>query len=465
MKPDRKKAVIAGAGVAGLSAAVYLDELGYQVTLVEKKPILGGRTYSFKDKKTGLTIDNGQHLMIGAYHETIHFLERIGAKHKIEIQIPTKIPLLDLNLLKLPFTLGRPPLHLARAFLQFKGLSFKDKLTLIPLARELKKIKKGKTLPPSDLTVNQWLRKFNQSEAAIKNFWEVLTLATLNDDPDTTTADGLTAVLIKSYFSGKNDGFLIFPKVGLSELFVEPAEKYLKMRGHHIIRGLALKEIRILNNKVQAFKFADGTEVQTDLFISALPFRQLLHTMPSTLIESRKDLNQLRTMQSSPIISINLFFDKPVMTDKFIGSASTTTHWFFCKNKIFAPSPPRSPAPSKNNITHIMGVISGAYDHLEKSKEEIVRLALNDLQKIYPNLKNSNLVHALVNKEREATLSCRVGINPIRPKQKILENFYIVGDWTKTDLPGTIESAIRSSKLMAEDLNIHAFSFVHKILN
>jgi len=438
---NKPTAIIAGAGVAGLSAAVFLDEIGYHVTLIEKKPILGGRTYSFKDKKTGLTVDNGQHLMIGAYHETIYFLERIGAKHKIEMDIPTVVPILDMNLAKFLFKLGtwQPPLHLAKAFIQFKGLGIKDKVSLIKLGRELKKIKAGKIPPPSNLTVNDWLRKFNQSEKAIKNFWEVLTLATLNDSPDITTADGLTAVLINSYFSARNDGFLIFPKVGLSELFVEPTKAYLKMRGHQIISGISLKEICILNDKAQCFKFSDGQEIKADLYVSAMPFRPLANVLPKAFTDCHRELKHVKKMQSSPIISINLFFDKPVMTEKFIGSASTRVHWFFSKKPL-------------DQTYHIMGVISGAYDLLENSKEEIVQLALNDLQKIYPKLNKAKLIHSLVNKEREATISSRIGINDLRPKQKVLENFYIVGDWTKTNLPGTIESAVLSSKLMAADV-------------
>ena len=166
-------ALIAGGGLAGLAAAVYLDELGYAVTLFEKKPRLGGRAYSFIDKKTGIEIDNGQHLMIGAYHNTMELLEKVGVKHKVEMKIPTQVPLIDLNGKRHDFNLGKlpPPLHLAKALLPFGGFTSKDKWHSLKLSRHLKKIQKGSLSEPYDLTINEWLSAFDQSEWSRKNFW------------------------------------------------------------------------------------------------------------------------------------------------------------------------------------------------------------------------------------------------------------------------------------------------------
>jgi len=430
-----KRALIAGGGVAGLSAAVLLDELGYSVKLIEKRPILGGRTYSFSDNKTGLTIDNGQHLLIGAYHESLNYLESIGAKSKIEWLVPTNVPLVTEQNEKHVFSLGQlpSPFNLLKACFSYPGFSFKEKLMFLKLGRTLNRQDDLK-----NQTVNEWLVNLGQSDNTIKNFWEILTLATLNDDPQTTTADGLATVLKKSYFGGQKDGFLIYPKVGLTELFVKPAVDYLTLRGHEIVCGKSLKGVRIIDNKVQSFQFSDGNEEKADLYICALPFHQIANVLPNTLLNNHDQLKHLSKFTGSPIVSINLFYDKPIMTEDFIGSASTRTHWFFKKT---------NKAPY-----HIVGVISGGYDYLDKSKEEIVELATKDLKKLYPAVKESQLIHSLVNKERQATLSCRKGINQWRPKQHILDDFFLLGDWTATNLPPTIESAIVSSTLMAKHL-------------
>lgn len=437
-RSSKKTALIAGAGVAGLSAAVFLDELGYRVTLVEKKPILGGRTYSFVDKKTGHTIDNGQHLLIGAYHETLGFLERIGAKSQVVVMRPTIVPLIgtDGSCAKFKLNGSPPPCNVARAFLGFRGFSVRDKWRLIALARELGRIKRGTRPYPHDQTVNDWLKSLGQSPTALENFWKILALATLNDSPAVTSAGGLAQVLIRGFLSGRGDGYLIFPKVGLSELFVKPTRDYLALRGHYVIQGVGLRKIKITNNMVTGFSFADGTELTADLFISALPFRPLTQVLPPSFLDNHPQLKHIKDFTASPIVSINLFFDRPVMTAAFMGSAATTVHWFFSKTG-----------------GHIMGVISGAYDFLNKDKEEIVGLALADIKRICPAARQAKLIHALVNKQREATLSSRPGINTRRPDQKILGNFYIIGDWTQTHLPATIESAVVSSKMMAEDLS------------
>lgn len=441
-----REAIIVGGGLAGLAAAIQLDELGYHVTLVEKKSILGGRAYSFTDRITGLTVDNGQHLMVGAYHETLRFLEKIGAKHKVAFESPTTIPLLDENHKKINFTLKnkKPPWQLGSAVLGFKGFSIADKIGFYPIARELFRMKKGRQELPTNLTVEEWLLSLKQSPKSRKNFWDILTLATLNDEPAVTSADGLATVLLKSYWGSAHDGLAVFPKVGLSELFAHPAETYLQCRGHTIKKGLGLKHVKIMDGQVRSFEFWDGSEITADIYVSALPFQALLKILPPALCETHPHLKPIQNFTTSPILSVNLFFEKKFMNEKLVGSAQTKIHWFFCKDHM---------VKTPSSLSHLVGVISGAYDFCDQSKEDIVAMAQQDLAQIYPQSRSIKLIHALVNKEQNATLSSRVGVNPQRPPQKILDNFYIVGDWTQTGLPATIESAVVSAQLMAEQIN------------
>ena len=255
--------------------------------------------------------------------------------------------------------------------------------------------------------------------------------------PNIVRPDGLTQVLIKSYFEGRYDGYLVFPKASLSEIFDRPIKRYLEMRGHDIITGVGIEDISIQNRQVAGFKTTKDSQLKkADLYISALPFWNLKKVVDL----EQTQLKSLNQMEGSPIVSINLFYDQPIMNEDFIGSAATRTHWFFEKNH------------THHNITKITGVISGAYDLLEKSKQDILEFAKNDIKKLYPTAHKASLVHATVNIERQATLSSRKGINRLRPPQKNLSNFYILGDWTRTGLPATIESAITSAKLMQQDL-------------
>lgn len=433
-----KSALIAGGGVAGLAAAVLLDEQGYAVTLIEKKPILGGRTFSFTDPKTGTILDNGQHLLIGAYHETFKLLEKVGAKSRVQMKIPTVVPLDFGNGRRGDFTVSNlpPPLGLLGAVLRFPLFTWAEKFQVLKLGLVLKKIQSRKIPRPKNLTVREWLLQNGQSKKLIKNFWSILVLATINDSVDVVCADLLVEVLLRSYFAGPQDGFLVFPRVGLSHVLVDPVRRYLEMRGQNMVTGLGLKEVKILNNRVQGFVMGDGSMKTADLYVSALPPHGLMNVLPKPFVDARADLSAIKNFSFSPIVSINLFYDQDHMPDEFVGSSSTAVHWFFNRKRITA-----SPSP----LTHIVGVVSGARDLLNKSKDELMALSLRDLETLYPGFKQAKLEHALVNIERQATVSFTPESTEKRPKQKILENFYVIGDWTDTGLPATIESAVVSA--------------------
>lgn len=451
MSAGRKSAIVIGGGVAGLAAAVFLDELGFNVTLVEKKPHLGGRTYSFCDRVTGFEIDNGQHLLIGAYHETFKFLEAISAKGRVAFHSPTIIPLADEESRLAFFRVreGRPPLPLLSALMRFKHLGWREKATFLRLGLALRKIRQGKTPVPAGLTVTDWLKGLGQGERVRRLFWDIITLATLNDAPDLTSADGLVQVMLGGFFQGPRDGLLVFPTVGLSDLFANPAAEYLRLRGQKIRTDCGVQEIRFLSGRAMAAVLEGGEVLKADIFVSALPFRQLLNVLPRPLLDATPALARLGSLTSAPIVSINLFYDRPVMAETFLGSAATRVHWFFRRDGILKDRSETS-AGRPSNPSHIVGVVSGAYDLLDLSKQEIVAIATAELARLCPRTRQANLVHALVNKEREATLSSRIGVNALRPAQKILENFFVVGDWTRTGLPATIESAVKSARLMAD---------------
>ena len=140
-------------------------------------------------------------------------------------------------------------------------------------------------------------------------------------------------------------------------------------------------------------------------------------------------------MQGSPVVAVNLFFDQPMMTERFVGLTNAQTHWFF------------------NKGNHVNAIASAAENLMDKTRAEITNIVLNDFKKVVHSVHHVHPVHASVHKIQNATLSSRPGVNDKRPPQKILDNFYVVGDWTKTNLPATIESAIKSAFLMQEDLN------------
>lgn len=451
LSSPRKTAVIAGGGVAGLAAAVFLDELGFHVTLLEKKPKLGGRTYSFTDRVTGMSVDNGQHLLIGAYHDTWRYLRAVGASSRVHTQIPSIIPLANdsnkianLSLADLP-----PPLPLLSAILRFKHFSWRDRLAVLRAGLAVKRLLRSDAMPPADMSVAEWLASCHQTQVAMRVLWEPLTLATLNDTPEKTTADGLVQVLQGSFFGSRRDPYLVFPRAPLSDVLVKPAEAYLQQRGHMIHSSRGVAEIRILDGRAKSILTSDGEVFKPDLCISALPFRDLLRVLPPAFIKSSPALFPVRNFTSSPIVSINLFYDRPVMHTPLLGACAGDVHWFFCRNLM---DQSLQNSPHKIPMQHIVGVKSGAYDWQQLDKSEMIHRTRTQLENLLPAARQTRLQHALVNRENSATLASGPGINTARPAQKLLSNFYLVGDWTRTGLPATIESAVRSARMMSEEI-------------
>lgn len=439
-------ACIIGGGFAGLAAAVFLDSLGIKVTLFERRPILGGRAYAFKDKITGYWVDNGQHLLIGAYHETLKLMEMIGATRHLSSQSKMEVPLISTDKQRDLFSLPPlpVPLNMLIGFLRMKIFSAKDKWNFLKIGRELTRLKKGSPSVSLDQSVDSWLAKLGQSENTRKNFWDLLTFATLNDDPKEATARMLSVVLTKGFFGSRKDGQLLLPKSNLNDLLANPARTYLEMRGHKIKTATGVQKIHILDDKVQGVETDSGEMVKADYYFSSVPPYHLLNLIPDGFVESIPYFENLKKLKSSPILSINLWFDKDIMPYDFVGVAGTQIHWYFNKNRIYDRTHPPF---------HYMGVTSGAYSMEDKLKDEIVKIALSEFHELFPESRKANLIHSLVNKEREATLSPQVGSEKYRPSQKSpFSNFYVLGDWTNTGYPATIESAVLSARIAVDDI-------------
>ncbi|MBI4641024.1 MAG: FAD-dependent oxidoreductase [Candidatus Tectomicrobia bacterium] len=433
--------LIIGGGFAGLSTAVELASHRYRVTLLEKREILGGRASSFLDSTTGDIVDNGQHLFMGCYTYTIAFLKKIGSLEKLKFQENLNVDFAGkaIGLTSLACPSLPAPLHLLGGLLGLKSLSFRDKLSLARAGLSLF-LSKGKESDNLDhLTVDEWLTLMGQPERVRRNFWNIVTIATLNESPKIASAQLFVRVIQEALLSGKEKSRIAISTVGLSELYTEDAQKFLEAHGGEVIRNANVVTLEIRHGQVEAVKLKSGERLQSDLYISAVPHFALRHLLPKELLEEGAPFSALNSLKSSPILAINLWFDRPITDREFIGLLDTQVHWVFNKGAIFS-HPHREGA-------YLSLVISGAHDLVHLSKEELLHLALKELQELFPEARRATLLHHLIIKEKRATLSPEKGIGKIRLSQKTpFSNFFLVGDWTDTGLPATIEGAVYSGK-------------------
>jgi squalene-associated FAD-dependent desaturase len=434
--PDR--VVIIGGGFAGLAAAVRLCERGYEVLLLERRAHLGGRAYSFIDSKTGDVVDNGQHLFMGCYHHTIAFLKTIDRLDRLKFQERPRVDFLDsthgftsFDCPPLP-----APLNVLAGLLKMKGLAFGDKLRALNLRRAIGR--NGKYSPDS-LTVEQWLDQLKQSNNIKTRFWNPMVIATLNQSPDIASARMLKVVLQEAFGGDSKSANIGISSVGLSDLYTDGAADFIKSKGGDVQTGAQVQTLIIERGRVISVELKDGERIEADYFISAIPPAALFSILPLEL--RSKEFASLERLGSSPIVSINLWFDRPVIDREFVGLLGTRCQWIFNKDQILSP---------EKRSNQIAVIISAARDFVDWTRNDLVEMALSELHEVLPESRSAQLLHSAIVKEREATLSHTVESDSSRlgPRTSI-PNLILAGDWTDTGLPATIESAVMSGDVAA----------------
>ena len=432
--------IVIGGGLSGLSTAVDLASRGLSVLVLERSQHLGGRAYSFADEQTGEEIDNGQHLMMGCYHETRWLLRTIGSDHLATLQpnlhIDFRHPQRGTASLDCPSLPG--PFHLLAGLLKLKTLSFTDRLKLLRVGLAIHKHPKSIEPSIAALTVHQWLDSLGQPEENKKYLWDILAVGSLNGDPKVVSALLFYRVLRAAFLGGKENSSLLIPKAGLSRLFDEPALRYLQSKRGEVLVGCAVDELVSQGSRVKSVRCSDGLKHEAKAFVCAVPWYAVSNLLPANEPARRA----AERMTASAILSIDLWFDRPVMGEDFVALLDSRVQWVFNRSKIFGAS---SASGQCLALT-----VSGADGLIDKDARELVALAVEDLRRVFPRVGTATVVHSVVLKERRATFSQRPDIEPLRPSSRTsLENLFLAGDWTNTGYPATIEGAVMSGRKAA----------------
>ena len=440
-----KAAVVIGAGFAGLSAAVALAERGVRVTVLEGKPALGGRAYSFADPDTGDFVDNGQHVLMGCYGETLDFLKRIGACDQLVFHQDLEIEMLagpgqsaTLKTARLP-----GPLHMAAALLGYRHLSVAERLGAMRGGLRMLAMRRFGAGELRRLTVAQLMDRIGQSERARRCFWYPLSIATLNDEPQSSSARLFAEVLKRAFFSRRRDSAFVYSRVGLSDLYCAGAKQLIERAGGTVVLHSIVEMLEPgARGRIAAVRLRDGRRVEATDFISAVPAPQLLRLLPENLVAD-PFFSRLAGLSNSPIICVHVWLDREVTSSPFIGFIGTTTQWLFNKRRIFAQRGEAHPG-------YLSFVISGARKLVDRSNQEILDIVINDLHAMIPASRAARVVKSLVLKEKNATMAPDLLSHELRPSAETpIPNFFLAGDWIQTGLPATIESAVISGRAAA----------------
>jgi squalene-associated FAD-dependent desaturase len=429
-----KEVTIIGGGFAGLAAGVELARQGCRVRLLEQKPHLGGRARSFREPSTNSVVDNGQHLFMGCYHSTRQFLETIGTLDRVKFQPSLGVKFLDANgrLTSLDCPNLPAPWHLLTGVLRSNSFSSSEKLEVLSLGRALRSARDGAD-GLARLNVSEWLARQRQSESLRRNFWDLLCIAAMNEDPRVASAELFARVLKLALFQSPEDSRLGIARVGLSECYTQAASDFITAKGGTVELGRNITGLAISSGACSGVA-AGEEKIESDCVISAVPWAQFVQLVPGDLLRAEPFFTRILSLRPAPIISINLWFDKSVTELEFAGLRGTTIQWLFNRGKILG-----------SGENYISLVLSGAHEHIGRSKEDLLEGALGELKRMLPEVRDAKLVHSLVLKERFATFSPSWEANTLRPTAKTpVRGLYLAGDWTATGLPATIEGAVQS---------------------
>lgn len=434
--------IILGGGFAGLSCAAALAEKGVPVAVIEKKPHLGGRAFSFKDTETGSIVDNGQHLFMGCYRETRAFLARIGASSRLRFFDKIRVDFADArgarDVLRCPAALGAP-WHLAFGVLGLKGLTLGDKAGLWRLHRSLSQIKRaGGAFEELDrVTVRQWLGSLGQSRRIQSRLFDPIALGVLNEDPAIASALGFAQCLLEIFFRDVESSRLGLSAVGLSELYTGLARAFIEERGGKVLTSKKVSAIIEEQGKVVGVVCESGERISAEAVVSTLPPWDL-----KKMVRPAGLLGGWQRLEAAPIVSVALWLDRKVIAEPLVGMLGTDTHWVFNKSLILNEA--------AGGGQYLSLVISGAHRHIGLPPEALVQGAQRDLARCFPEFQKATITKWKVVKEPFATLSPAPGSDSLRPLPGLaMPGFYFAGDWTKTGLPATIESAVVSGHRVA----------------
>ena len=439
---NNKNIVVVGAGIAGISTAIHLVKNGFHVTVLEQNTKHGGRMSSFRDKTSSEIIDNGQHLMTGAYSNFLNIAKELGTSDLLNMQKSLKIDFYDVHTQKTKLDCSMFPgkIGILLGLLRMKNLSSKSKINI---ARLFLKIQKN-SLVLNNLTVKKFLEKENQTQNSIRNFWEPITLATLNTSIVIASAELLITVLRKAFFSGKDNSKLIFPIKTLSSI-IDPFSKWLHRNGSEIIFREKVITLDIRNNLLSAIQ-TKNKKYEAEAFVFCIPPNSMYRLLPKNFQKSSK-FKALSKIKYSPIVSVYLWLDTTFPDIDFASMLGTKSQWLFNRMKI---------CKNTNWQTHdykarITITISNANELMPKPSKDIVNLCLSEIKTLFPEMKSSRVLHSKVVKIKNATMLQTPESQQFLPEiGSPIKNMFLAGDYIHTGLPATLESASLSGKIASE---------------
>ena len=404
---------IIGAGLAGLSAAARLAAPDNRVIVHEATAFAGGRCRSYHDVSVGMTIDNGNHLLLSGNQAALAFLRAIGSEHRLIGPAAAEFPFLDLKSRArwtLRFNDGRLPLWIFESTRRVPDTRPRDYFSLARLL-----------WPAPDKSVAETIAA---KGVLYSRLIEPLLLAALNIDPPHGSAKLAAAIIRETLAAGGRACRPLIARDGLAPTLIEPALDYLHDRGALVRLEHQLHAICFEGQRVVALDF--GGEIaalgDADAVILAVPPYAAASLVPGLTVPT----------EFRAIVNAHFRIEPPAGQPPILGIINGTTQWIFA-------------FPGRLSVT-----VSAGDALLDTPREELARTIWAEVAQASA-LAAGPLPPWQIVRERRATFAATVEQDNKRPGARTAwRNLWLAGDWTNTGLPATIEGAIRSGNRAAE---------------
>eukprot|EP00891_Asterochloris_glomerata_P008447 jgi/Astpho2/8447/Aster-07632 len=449
-RPERPlRIVIAGAGLAGLSTAKYLADAGHHPIVLESRDVLGGKVAAWRDED-GDAYETGLHIFFGAYPNMMNIFRELGIEDRLQWKQHSMIfamPDSPGEFSRFDFPDLPAPLNGVVAILRNNQmLTWTEKVLfakgLIPA------ILQGQSYVSSqdDLTVSEWMKKQGVPERVNDEVFIAMAKALNFIDPhDLSMTVVLTA--LNRFLQERHGSKMAFLDGLPPERLCQPMVDYFKQKGGELRFNARLKDIQLNNDgSVKCYRLADGSTVEGDLYVSAMPVDIVKRLIPSEW-KTMPYFSQLKGLNGVPVINVHIWFDRKL---------STVDHLLFSRSKflsVYADMSTTCREYANSDESMLELVFAPAAEWIGRSDQDIVDETMRELENLFPTEIAADGSKAQIRKSKvvktaQSVYKAVAGCEALRPSQKSpISNFYMAGDFTAQRYLASMEGAIFSGKL------------------
>lgn len=434
---------IVGGGLAGLACAVALSDAGLRVSVLERGEEAGGRARSLTDPETGDRLDLGPHILLSDYRNMLRLLALLGTDGHIAWQGRRFITLVDgprastLHVYPLP-----PPLHLLPDLLRVPQLSLADHASNTRVVWRTLRLDPAHRLALDDVDAETWLRAMGVHERFIDWYWRTVSMAIMNVPLQRCSTGALLGFF--RYMAGRGGQQIGLPAIGLGDLFVPSALRWIEARRGDVRLGTGVARLLLEDERITGVQLDDGSVLHARWTIAALPPASLCALLPETALQHAV-FRDLAGFVPSAYISTYLWFAERLTRERFwanVWSPRTRYYDFYDLGNIRA-------GWTRGSLIACNLIHSDRAAHLDDAA--LVEAARDELAGHVPAATHATLLDAAVHRIPMAIPAPHPGSERLRPQADTpVRGLFLAGDWLATGLPASMESAVRGGWMAAE---------------